>query len=277
MTNNRDMGPLDFHDWSDPDQLAKDILRLQDEFTHVASRFREENIQNSIVFFGSARIHNEREAKEAQEKWAKVCHIDDPDNPDCPAMLKQTARDAYVAKFYTYAEELAFKLTEWSLKIPDPAKHFLICSGGGPGIMEASNKGAHRAGGRSIGLAIEIPYEQASNRFISPELQFSFNSFLFRKFWFFFFVKAMVVFPGGLGTMDELFEILTLIKTGKIAFKLPIVLFGEKFWRSAINFDTLVEHGTVRQEELDIITYSDSVDETFDYITKTLEAEYLKK
>lgn len=264
------------YEWEDPLRLAESLFRLQNDFNQVAERFKEEQVQNSIVFFGSARIYDEKDAQEHLASLEKLSSKQRAADPAFEKKLSKARRSAYMAQFYTAAEELAFKLTQWALNLSTEQQQFLVCSGGGPGIMEASNKGSHRAGGRSIGLAIEIPYEQDSNRFISPELQFSFNTFLLRKFWFFYFAKAMIIFPGGLGTLDEFFEVMTLIKTGKINFNLPIVLFGTEYWKSLLDFDVLIQHGTAKKRELDIIKYSDCVDETYQYITKTLEEEYLK-
>tara|TARA_B100001248_G_scaffold260540_1_gene249039 strand:- start:57258 stop:58073 length:816 start_codon:yes stop_codon:yes gene_type:complete len=257
-------------------KAANHFLPVKDELLEAARRFEEEKVENSIVFFGSARILPEEEAKDSlKELEDKISKQKDPSSKDLQ-LLDRARKDLFVSQFYTSAEELAYLFTEWSHKHPDPKDHFLVCSGGGPGIMEASNRGAHRAGGRSIGLAIQIPYEQRPNTYASPQLQFNFSAFLLRKFWFFHFAKAMVVFPGGIGTLDELFEILTLIKTGKIDHYIPIVLFGSEYWKKVINFDIMVEYGTISPEYMEYCHYSDSVEETFSYITQALEEHHPK-
>lgn len=251
---------------------VEEFLRLPQDLHAVAAQFASQNIENSIVFFGSARLLPEKTILKQIKQLEQTSPKEDPLIEE----KLQHAKDCLcMSQYYNAAEELSFKLTEWTLKHPDHKKHFLICSGGGPGIMEASNKGAHRANGRSIGLSIIIPREQKSNAFITPELDFTFDTFILRKFWFFYFMKAVVVFPGGVGTLDEFFEILTLITTGKLPYKVPLVLFGSDYWKNVINFDTLVKHGTVTRQEINFLTYSDSVEETFNFITHQLTQLYL--
>lgn len=162
------------------------------------------------------------------------------------------------------------------MSLTDQEKHrFVVCSGGGPGIMQAANHGAHQAGGKSIGLGISLPFEQGVNDYIPDDLKFEFHYFFTRKYWFVHIAKALIAFPGGFGTLDELFETLTLIQTGKTPSVPPIVLFGSEFWKNVVNFDTLVEWGTISPEDLDLIHFSDDVDDAFNFLVEQLTARYL--
>jgi uncharacterized protein (TIGR00730 family) len=203
-----------------PDARA---LRILSEYLEPLSHFRDQQIQDTIVFFGSARLKE----------------------------------DGSLAQYYRDARTLARLITEWSSKIDSPFRRFVICSGGGPGIMEAANRGAADAGGKTIGLNIGLPFEQRPNPFITPELSFEFHYFFMRKFWFAYLAKALVIFPGGFGTLDELFEILTLAQTRKLESKIVIVLYGSKFWKEVLNFDALVKHGTIGLEDVDLFQYAD--------------------
>ena len=171
--------------------------------------------------------------------------------------------------------ELAKRITAWSQKIKEPAKRFSVCSGGGSGMMEAANKGAKLAGGKSIGFNITLPLEQFPNPYVSPELSFNFHYFFIRKFWFLYYAKALIGFPGGFGTLDEVFELLTLLQTEKIEKKVPVVLFDKMFWNEVINFKALQEYGTIRTVDLKLFKILDNVDEAFEYITGQLTKLYL--
>lgn len=218
-------------------------LRILAEFYEPKARFKKNKINNIIVFFGSARAENS--------------------NPDLP---KKNLLSSYYAK----AEDLSYRLTKWSKENHKGSQGFNICSGGGPGIMEASNLGAQKGKGKSIGLNISLPMEQYPNPYIDDELNFEFHYFFMRKFWFVYLAKAIVIFPGGFGTMDELFETLTLVQTKKLSKPLPIVIFGTDYWNKLINFDTMIEWGTISKEDLDLIKFCDEVDEAFEYLTKVL-------
>jgi uncharacterized protein (TIGR00730 family) len=198
-------------------------LRILSEYLEPLSHFRDEKIQDTIVFFGSARI----------------------------------AENGPLAKYYQDARELARLITKWSSHIESPTHRFVICSGGGPGIMEAANRGSKDAGGKTIGLNIGLPFEQQPNPYITPELSFEFHYFFMRKFWFAYMARAMVVFPGGFGTLDELFEILTLAQTHKLESKIVIVLYGSQFWKEVLNFDALVKHATISPDDLKLFQYAD--------------------
>ncbi|MDP4115963.1 MAG: TIGR00730 family Rossman fold protein, partial [Bacteroidota bacterium] len=189
--------------------------------------------------------------------------------------LRAAQRNLDMSKYYEDAVELSRRLTEWSMGLATFSNRFTICTGGGPGIMEAANKGAALAGGYSIGLNISIPFEQFVNKYVTPELQFEFHYFFMRKFWFAYLAKALVVFPGGFGTMDEMFEILTLVQTGKIKKKMLLVVYDEKFWKTVVNFDALIDTCVISKGDMDVFTFCNSVDDAFDTIVKHFEKYYL--
>jgi uncharacterized protein (TIGR00730 family) len=232
-------------------------LRVLAEFTEPEERLRKYGIYNTIVFFGSSRtVDNRTFGKQT------------PDNKVIPEKAIR------VSNAYESCIELAKRITSWSKKIKDPTKRFYVCSGGGPGIMEAANKGAKLAGGKSIGFNISIPLEQFLNPYVSPELSFNFHYFFIRKFWFLYYAKALIGFPGGFGTMDEVFELLTLLQTKKIGKKVPVVLFDKIFWNEVINFKALQEYGTISTADLKLFKILDNVDEAFEYITGQLTKLY---
>ena len=237
-------------------------LRILSEYLEPAARFRKEKIRDTIVFFGSSRITDRQTAFTSLEA-AKT-----------PAQRK-AARQAFTnSVYYEDARELARMLTEWSRSLsPDPAR-FVICSGGGPGIMEAANRGAAEAGGRSIGLNISLPTEQVPNRFISHRLSFEFHYFFMRKYWFAYLSKVLVVFPGGFGTADELMEILTLNQTGKIKKKILVLIYGRKYWDEVIDFEAMRRWGMIDDEDLKLFRFADHPAEAFRLITEWLTENY---
>jgi uncharacterized protein (TIGR00730 family) len=226
------------------------MLRVETELLEPDLRLRANDARHTVVFFGSARIRPPEEAK------------GDP-------VLER------MAKYYEAARDLAFKLSHYSSKLPQD-KQFLICSGGGPGIMEAANRGAYEAGHRSIAFGISLPFEQHINRYSTPELSFNFHYFFIRKFWFFFLTRALVVFPGGFGTMDELFEMLTVIQTRKATKHVPVILYGREFWNEVVNIPALAKWGTISKDDLGLFTFADTTDEALEIIRKDFEAHYLK-
>ena len=199
-------------------------LRIIAEYLAPLRRFRQEHVHDTIVFFGSARLRS----------------------------------DAPLGRYYEDARELARLLTTWSQTLPTSAHRFVICSGGGGGIMEAANRGAADAGGRTIGLNISLPHEQRPNPYITPSLSFEFHYFFMRKLWFAHLARAMVAFPGGFGTLDELMEILTLAQTRKLERHIPVILYGPSYWKEIVNFEALVRHGTVSQEDLSLFQFADT-------------------
>ena len=203
-----------------PDARA---VRILSEYLEPYSHFRHEKVRDTIVFFGSAR----------------------------------SEEHGLLGNYYVEARELGRMITEWSNQLPDESRRFVVCSGGGPGIMEAANRGATEAGGQSVGLNIGLPFEQLPNPYITPELSFQFHYFFMRKFWFVYLGKAMVFFPGGFGTLDELMEVLTLVQTQKINKRIIILLYGSAFWKEVLHFDALVRYGTISPEDLELVQFAD--------------------
>jgi uncharacterized protein (TIGR00730 family) len=234
-------------------------LRLLAEYLEPEARFEEFNIADTIVFFGSARIksHADAEALLAKAK------LNDGD-------LAKAERDLEMSKYYEAARALAFRLTEWSKTLEGSKRRFVICTGGGPGIMEAANRGASEAAGINIGLNISLPFEQHQNPYITRKLNLEFHYFFMRKFWFTYLAKAMIVFPGGFGTMDEFFENLTLVQTQKLRKPVPMVLFGSSFWDKTFNLDAMVDAGTISPGDRSLFLKTDCIDEAFDYTTSEL-------
>ena len=186
-------------------------------------------------------------------------------------------RAVAMSRYYEDARTLAKRLTKWSKELADTSRRFLICTGGGPGIVEAANRGASEAGGINIGFNISLPHEQIDNPYITRELNFEFHYFFMRKFWFLYLAKALVVFPGGFGTMDELFETLTLVQTGKLRKPLPVVLYGADYWSEVVNLEAMVKWGTISAEDVNLFHTTDSVDDAYAFITSELEAKALDR
>ena len=227
------------------------IVRILSEYLYPKAQFEEEKVTNTIVIFGSARAPSPEElsSKEGRSKNLKL------------------------AEYYDATRTLSKRLTEWSKNLNQEDQKYVICSGGGPGIMVAANRGASEAEGKNIALRISLPFENIPNPYVSPDLDFEFHYFFTRKFWFSYLSKALVIMPGGFGTLDEFFEILTLIQTGKIKKNLPIVLFGEEYWNQLINFETLVEYGTINRKDLDLFFLTSSVDDAFEHVTSSLNSK----
>ena len=236
-------------------------LRILAEYLEPADRLRRARIRDTIVFFGSARSGSPEDAAQ-QLVQAK----DEDERARAEIAVK-------LARYYKDAEDLARRLTEWS-KALTIDHEFVICSGGSGGMMEAANRGAALAGGKTIGLNIQLPHEQAVNPYVPQELVFNFHYFFMRKFWFVYPAKALVIFPGGFGTMDEFFEVLTLIQTSKPRKVMPVVLFGTEYWDDVIDFDAFVRWGTISSKDLQIFHKTDSVDDAYQYLTGRLEAIY---
>jgi uncharacterized protein (TIGR00730 family) len=245
-------------------------IRVLAEFLEPGSRFRKNRVKDTIVFFGSARSKPMKDARWALEQ-AKDKAKAEKNSPESRTELDRALNGVKLAKYYEDATELSRRLTEWSMGLQGTGRRYLICSGGGPGMMEAANKGAELAGGKSIGLNISLPFEQYPNEFITPELNFEFHYFFIRKFWFVYLAQAMVIFPGGFGTFDEFFELLTLVQTQKTVKKMPIVVYGSEFWKRMIDFEALAEWGVISPEDLDLFEFADDVDTAFKYITRNLD------
>jgi uncharacterized protein (TIGR00730 family) len=243
-------------------------LRIVAEYLEPQARLRRAGVQNTVVFFGSARVLPRDEAvKRLRELESQGKGSGSP----APAKQLQAARTAVqMSRYYEDARELARLITRWSLALKNASHFLVVCSGGGPGIMEAANRGAAEAGGISIGFNIMLPMEQKPNPYISPELSFLFRYFFMRKLWFAQPAKALIVFPGGFGTMDEMWEFLTLVQTHKLGHRATILLYGSKFWKKAINFKAMLEAGTIEEEDLKLFRFVDSPAEAFAILKKQL-------
>ena len=262
------------HDFlSSPDART---VRVLCEFVEPKSRLRKLRVRNTIVFFGSARTLAPDVARDrlaAVRRDLKACKK----NTGSLRLDEETAqRDLHMSKYYADAVALSGKLTEWSLSMRKRTDRFIVCSGGGPGIMEAANRGAFEADGPSMGLNISLPFEQIPNPYQTQELSFEFHYFFIRKFWFVYLSRALVVFPGGFGTFDELFNLLTLVQTNKTRKETPIVLYGSEYWNEVIDFDAMVRWGVIGSEDLDLFRICDGVQPTFDYLKEELTRTWLK-
>src|SRR6516162_3958859 len=248
------------------------ILRILAEYQEPLARFRREQIQDTVVFFGSARFQGHKAASEGLaaigEKNATPAQLQED--------LKRAQATLDTARYYEDARKLAHMLTKWSINIPARRHRFVVTTGGGPGIMEAANLGAHEAGGKSIGLNIQLPFEQHPNPFVTPSLNFQFHYFFMRKFWFAYLAKGLVIFPGGFGTMDELFEILTLAQTEKLAKKILVVIYGSEYWHRLINFNAMIDAGAIAREDLELFKIVDSPEEGFEFLRDGLIRYHLR-
>jgi len=242
------------------------IIRMLSEYSEPLSRFRREQIQDTVVFFGSARFHSR---SSAEKNLAAL------NGNGSEIFQKRAAAAVDMARYYEDARELAFMLSQWSIQIPARRHRFVVTTGGGPGIMEAANLGAHEAGAKTVGLNINLPFEQNPNPYITPSLNFEFHYFFMRKFWFAYLAKALVIFPGGFGTLDELFEILTLAQTQKLAKKILVVIYGSEYWNRIVNFQAMVDAGTISPEDLDLFKLADSPQEGFEFLRDGLTKYHL--
>ena len=249
------------------------ILRILSEYIEPLARFRREQIQDTVVFFGSARFQGRQDATKT------LSTVENNRDAVSSARLKEDLKAAQagldMARYYEDARRLAYMLTKWSIEIPARRRRFVVTTGGGPGIMEAANLGAHEAGGKTIGLNIQLPFEQHPNPYVTPSLNFQFHYFFMRKFWFAYLAKGLVIFPGGFGTMDELFEILTLAQTDKLAKKILVIIYGSEYWNRIINFQAFVEAGAVSQQDLELFKIVDSPDEAFEFLRDGLTKHHL--
>ena len=239
-------------------------LRILAEYFEPKARFERQRVDDTIVFMGSARTKS-REDAEAGLRRAEAGEGD----------LETARMELRMSAYYEAARTLAYRLTLWSKDLdPTGERRFVVCTGGGPGIMEAANRGAAEARGMNVGLTIAIPSEDFDNRYVTRELAFHFHYFFMRKFWFAYLAKAVIVFPGGYGTLDELFELLTLVQTRKSSKKMPIVLYGKDFWKSVVDLDALIRWGTISATDLALFHVADTPDEAFDYLKRELLTLY---
>ena len=277
--------PLAFEDHDFIDSADGRIFRILAEYQEPLVRFRRERIADTVVFFGSARFRaldqashelqllaNQGSAQPApeQEQPATTSEAAHGEASDLKLSLANAAVE--MAAFYEDARKLAFMVSSWARTLPGPRHRFVVTSGGGPGIMEAANRGAWEAGARTIGLNIKLPFEQVPNPYITPALNFEFSYFFMRKFWFAYLAKALVVFPGGFGTLDEMFEILTLAQTNKLANRLPVIIYGSEYWKSVLNLDVLAAKGAIAQKDLALFQFADTPEQAFALLKPALEA-----
>jgi len=247
-------------------------IRILAEYLEPLQRFENQNIQDTVVFFGSARIHSREAARQALEELEKK-HSVDPQR--AMKLLERGKRALEWSRYYEEARELARMVTEWSRGLDTSHHRFVVTSGGGPGIMEAANRGASEAGGKTIGLNISLPREQGPNPYITDGLHFEFHYFFMRKFWFAYLAKALVIFPGGFGTLDEMFEILTLMQTEKLAKQIQILLYGSEYWDPILNLKPLVEWGAIADADVDLLVRADDPETACSLLTNHLTKYHL--
>jgi uncharacterized protein (TIGR00730 family) len=252
------------------------VLRMMAEYQEPMTRFRRERIQDTVVFFGSARfraldvashelelLDNTGSTKPApaEEQPARPHEVESGEASVQKLRLAEAAVE--MARYYEDARTLAGLVSKWAMTLPGRRHRYVITSGGGPGIMEAANRGAYEAGAKTIGLNIKLPFEQMPNPYITPDLNFEFHYFFMRKFWFAYLAKALVVFPGGFGTLDEMFELLTLAQTQKLAKRITVLIYGSSYWKSVINLDILAEKGAIAMKDRDLFQYVDTPEDAF--------------
>jgi uncharacterized protein (TIGR00730 family) len=264
------------------------LLRIVAEYSEPLARFRREQIQDTVVFFGSARFRGREEADHALELLDNTGSSQPAPSHEQPASPPQIAAGqatslqrkravaaVEMARYYEDARRLAHMLTTWTRTIPSRRHRFVVTSGGGPGIMEAANRGAWEAGGKTIGLNIRLPFEQSPNPYITPALNFEFHYFFMRKLWFAYLSKALVVFPGGFGTLDEMFEILTLTQTRKLSKKITVVIYGSEYWKRVFNLDALVDTGAISPKDIELFQFADTPQQAFDMLRNGLTENHL--
>jgi len=241
-------------------------LRIGAEYLEPQARLLKAGVLNTIVFFGSARILPQ---DVAQARLTSI-EAENATHPVAPEHLRAARTAVEMSKYYEEARRLARLITEWSISLKRGNHFLVVCSGGGPGIMEAANRGASEAGGLSIGFNIKLPFEQKSNPYVSSNLNFIFKYFFMRKLWFAQPARALIVFPGGYGTMDELWEFVTLLQTRKMGHQAFILMYGSDYWKRLVNFEFLVESGTVSEEDLRLLRFVDSPEQALAVIKQKL-------
>ena len=248
-------------------------IRILAEYLEPLRRFKAQNIQDTVVFFGSARIRSRADAEEALQQLAGAASS--WTELDREARLARSHKALEWSRYYEEARELARLLTEWTLALDSAHLRFVVTSGGGPGIMEAANRGAQEAGGKTIGLNIRLPFEQGANRYITEGLHFEFHYFFMRKFWFAYLAKALVIFPGGFGTLDELFEILTLMQTEKLEKQIQVILYGTDYWDQILQLDPMAEWGAIAPSDLNLLQRANTPHDAFELLKAHLTTHHL--
>src|SRR5580698_9580712 len=263
------------------------MLRIMAEYSEPMARFRRERIQDTVVFFGSARFRAFDEASQQLELLENTgstqlappeeqpARAGEPEEDTTELKHKRAEAAVEMARYYEDARTLARLMTEWSSKLPGRRHRFVVTSGGGPGIMEAANRGVWEAGGKTIGLNIKLPFEQMPNPYITPALNFNFHYFFMRKYWFVYLAKALVVFPGGFGTLDEMFEVLTLDQTNKLAKPITVVIYGSKYWKEVINLQILADKGAIGVRDMDLFQFADTPEDAFKILVDGLTKNHL--
>jgi uncharacterized protein (TIGR00730 family) len=259
------------------------LVRILSEYSEPLARFRRERIRDTVVFFGSARFHAPDEASHELELLENTGSAKPAPPSEQPARKEEVARGeasmqklklaeaaVEMARYYEDARALAGLISKWAMTLPGRRHRYVVTSGGGPGIMEAANRGAYEAVAKTIGLNIKLPFEQMPNPYITPDLNFEFHYFFMRKFWFAYLAKALVVFPGGFGTLDEMFELLTLAQTHKLAKKITVLIYGSDYWKSVVNLDVLAEKGAIAMKDLELFQFADSPEEAFEKLKADL-------
>ena len=255
------------------------LIRIMAEYEEPLVRFRRERIADTVVFFGSARFRALDVANQQMQLLDNTGSVtpapvqEQPATPEeqasgdtSPLKMSLAIAAVEMAAYYEDARTLANMLSTWAKALPGPRHRFVVTSGGGPGIMEAANRGAWEAGAKTIGLNIKLPFEQAPNLYITPELNFEFHYFFMRKYWFAYLAKALVVFPGGFGTMDEMFELLTLAQTNKLTSKVTIIIYGSSYWKSVVNVELLAARGAIAQKDLQLFQFADTPEQAFELL-----------
>ena len=265
--------PLAYLDQEFLDSEQARPIRILAEYLEPLRRFKAQNIQDTVVFFGSARIHSREHAEHALEALERRCGR--RAGAELEAQIRRGRKAVEWSRYYEDARELARLLTEWASTLESPHHRFVVTSGGGPGIMEAANRGAHEAGGKTVGLNIRLPFEQGANRYITEGLHFEFHYFFMRKFWFAYLAKALVIFPGGFGTLDEMFEILTLMQTEKLEKQIQIILYGTDYWDQIVKLDPMAEWGAIAPTDIHLVERSDDPTHAFELLKTHLTEHHL--
>jgi uncharacterized protein (TIGR00730 family) len=262
--------------YQDPEFLESEEsrpIRILAEYLEPLRRFKAQDIQDTVVFFGSARIHSREHAEQALERLERRFGARAAAERD--EHLTRGRKAVEWSRYYEEARELAFMFTKWSMSLKFPHHRFVVTSGGGPGIMEAANRGAFEAGGKTIGLNIKLPFEQGANRYITEGLQFEFHYFFMRKFWFAYLAKSLVIFPGGFGTLDEMFEILTLMQTEKLQKQIQIILYGTDYWDRILNLEPMAEWGAINRSDMQLLQRANTPAEAFELLKAHLTEHHL--